>query len=54
MNLLTNLYNLISSLYKYIYLDKYTYKNTILYIIKSSPNIHEFVHEHIIIFELRL
>ena len=53
MNLLTNFYNLISTLYKY-FLDKYTYKNMILYIVKSSPSVHEFVYEHIILFELSL
>ena len=47
MNLLTNLYNPISSLYTYI-LDKYTNKNVKLYIIKWSPHIHE----HIIMFEI--
>ena len=36
MNLFTNLYNKISSLYKYI-LDKYAYKNITLYIVKLSP-----------------
>ena len=53
MNLLTNFYNLISTLYKY-FLDKYTYKNMILYIVKSSPCVHELVYEHIILFELSL
>ena len=47
MNLLTNLYNPILSLYTYI-LDKYTDKNVKLYIIKWSPHIHE----HIIMFEI--
>ena len=46
MNLLTNLYNPISSLYTYI-LHKYTNKNIKLYIIKSRLHIHE----HIIMFE---
>ena len=36
MNLFTNLYNKISTLYKYI-LDKYAYKNITLYIVKLSP-----------------
>lgn len=53
MNLLTNLYNLISSLYKYIF-SKYTYKNMILYIVKLSACIHEFVYEYIILFKLGL
>ena len=50
MNLLKNLCNSISSLYKY-FLDKYTFKNIKLYIVKSSPYGHEFIHEHIIMIE---
>ena len=55
INQFTNLYNLISSLYKYI-LDRniYIYIYIVLYIINSSFHVHEFVHEHIIIFELDL
>lgn len=40
MNLLTNLYNSILSLYKY-FLDKYTYKIIIVYILKSRHHVHE-------------
>ena len=43
MNLLTNLYNPVSSLYIYIYY-------IILYIIKLSPHVYEIVHKHIIMF----
>ena len=46
MNLFTNLYISISSLYKYIFSDQY--------IVKSSLNIHKLVYEHIIMFKLKL
>ena len=36
MNLFANLCNPISNLHKYIFLDKYMYKNIILYIVKLS------------------
>ena len=49
MNLLTNLYYQISNLYKYISRQAYI-QNIILYIVKSSLHIHEFVHEQIIMF----
>ena len=54
------------SIFKYISEDKYTYKYIVLYIINlsphsfysqqknSSPHVHKFVHEHIIMFELDL
>ena len=54
MNLFTSLYISISSLYKYIFSDQYTYKKIILYIAKSSSNVHKLVYEHIIMFELEL
>ena len=67
MNRFTNLYNPISNLYLNIFLeDKYTYKYIVLYIINlsphgfysqqknSSPHVHKFVYEHIIMFELDL
>ena len=44
MNLSTNSHNPISSLYKY--------KNIVLYILKSSLNVYELVHKHIIMFKL--
>ena len=50
MNLFTNLQNPISSIYKFIYIHL-NIKYSITYTqIKSHT--HEFVHEHIIIFEL--
>ena len=58
MNLLKNLYNTIWSLYKYIFrqviwsLYKYTCKNIITYKVKSSPNVYELVHKHVILLEL--
>ena len=36
MNLFANSCNPISNLHEYIFLDKYTYKNIILYIVKLS------------------
>ena len=52
MNLLTKSYNSILSIYNYIFFDKYTYSNIILYIIKSSLHAYKLVHKHIIMFEL--
>ena len=67
MNRFTNLYNLISNIYLNIFLeDKYTYKYIVLYIINlsphdfysqqknSSPHVHKFIHERIIMFKLVL
>ena len=36
MKLFINLYNPIASIYKYFFLDKYTYKNIVLYVITQS------------------
>ena len=52
MNLVTNLYNTFSQVYINTFLDKYTYKNIILYVVNSSMHVHKFVHKRIIIFEL--
>ena len=41
-------YTIQSQVYISIFLDKYTYKNIILYIVKSSLH----VHEYIIMFEV--
>ena len=62
MNLLTNFYNpffiiiitIQFQVYINIFLDKYTYKNIILYRVKLSPYVHMFVHEHIIMYEFDL
>ena len=34
-----------------MFLDRYTFKNIKLYIVKSSPYGHELIHEHIIMIE---
>ena len=54
MNLFTSLYISISSLYKYIFSDQYTYKNIILYIVKLSSNVHKLIYKYIIMFKLEL
>ena len=54
MNLITSLYISISSLYKYIFSDQYTYKNIILYIVKLSSNVHKLIYKYIIMLKLEL
>ena len=54
MNLFTSLYISISSLYKYIFSDQYTYKNIILYIVKLSSNVHKLIYKYIIMLKLEL
>ena len=53
MNQLTNVHNPFQ-IYIKIFLNKYTYKNITLYMVKLNPHIHKFVHKHIIMFELNL
>ena len=59
-------YTIQSQVYISIFLDKYTYKNIILYIVKSSlrfmffkkkkkkSQVHELIYKYIIMFELDL
>jgi hypothetical protein len=55
MNLFTNLYNSISSLYDYIGINVYTYKHVILPILKLSFILTSlFMIEYIIIIKLDL